>query len=112
MTTDCDGCEAPCCNNLFVTHSHPETGEVHEEDRRQVIETWRDAGATLVPIRFSQEGFMMWECSAFSKELRRCSVWEKRPETCRRYDCTEDPYAYQNPALCLWPRTGKGRDEQ
>ena len=114
MSTDCENCAAPCCNNLFVTHYHEETKETHEEDRARVLQTWAASGAALVPIALNANGFVEWECRAFDKIKLRCGVYEDRPDTCCRYDCTLDPYAYQNPAMCLLPegwgkRGGPGR---
>lgn len=30
-------------------------------------------------------------CTYLDRENHRCSVWEKRPNICRAYDCNEDP---------------------
>jgi Fe-S-cluster containining protein len=84
---DCESCEAPCCRRQFIDDDEGWF------DLAQARELYRGAGTTVKVVGWHQQPDgrqPMLECQAFDVAHLRCSVYEKRPEHCRIYDCRED----------------------
>jgi Fe-S-cluster containining protein len=84
---DCESCEAPCCRRQFIDDDEGWF------DLAQARELYRDAGTTVKVVGWHRQPDgrqPMLECQAFDIAHLRCSVYEKRPEHCRIYDCRED----------------------
>ena len=66
--------------------------------------TYLEAGTDVKVVGWSirQDGRQpMLECMAFDTKHLRCTVYERRPEHCRNYDCREDdPHEWQARAHC------------
>jgi Fe-S-cluster containining protein len=69
------GCDNLCCR-LFVVLTPDEvaTGLIPQH-----------AGTSM--LRQERDGF----CTHLDRQTRRCTVWHKRPGTCRLYNCNNDP---------------------
>ncbi len=95
---DCEGCEAPCCRRQFM---EDDDGWFSLADARPIyLESGTDI--KIVGWHTQPDGRQpMLECQAFDKKHLRCTIYGKRPEHCRTYDCRDDdPDEWQARAHC------------
>lgn len=89
VSVECDGCLAPCCQNIYLSLGHADgsTTPMPDAKARQIFTA--HAGTILRVIRSASNGeTSVFECGALVGG--RCSVYETRPGLCRVYDCRLD----------------------
>jgi hypothetical protein len=86
-TPDCESCEAPCCRRQLMDDA---TGWFTLADARAL---YRPAGADVKVVGWVQRADgrqPLLECQAFDLAHHACTVYDRRPEHCRIYDCRDD----------------------
>lgn len=89
----CDVCYKPgaCCQDLVLTGGNPGDGFFGDPDmsRDRALEIAENHGLPFVPLRVRENGSWSYSCSKLGPD-GRCTIYEDRPDLCRRYEPMED----------------------
>ena len=82
--TKCQSCIGHCCQMFHLPLSVDELKFNSHPDAKFALENFE-----FIPTPYARYGEYMYTCKKYDNTLGRCTVYDDRPELCKKYMCDQ-----------------------